>query len=714
MPAEGDNLHSSSQASAVGHYASDLEGSPGNSPGFDSDEVVNTRLQTRNRPNPLDKGNFWNHGDAPKDPSLILPRARPAPTKRETPRKRKSLAPSQNIDSESSQDPPRAPGKHQRTGWTRKRLVDSLGPSEDFTTDKYPFSALDDSQTPSHPGATLRKYHPSPEPRINRSGAMSFAELTRQPPSTSSMLRGSRVTYARQRSFLDDNPLLDSLTGGKSVTSSGSHDLSPSRPSALHTQLLHSVDDDENEKGDSKPVRSIHELRQAGEKARFCETVELILEDIEGSSNSLSERCDGYSRLCLNLLEPRFVRQFCECGFEERIVESTTEGLDMIPASLALCAYSLIFNSGSFSFVLSGRFWWKIMQIAPQLLVFDVSFTCLVDQQSTTSTAKPVRHSLRKNLQQILSAVCGDQSSNTSPRFLALYVINTFLHNLRQKVRSVEPISTSLLDQLVGLLMTNKPGKQSATQFELFSSVLSILDSSTVLSSGPWSHSQCNSFGLLSRLCWLFYPNQLDQNRRVLGLYIRVIMNITNTNSSLCKALATPELVAGLVGIVAEEFCHVPDDSPAKENSSLDIVILALGALTNVAEKSQSSRALFLMSARNSTSFFQLLLQQFSHGINSIGKAHSVSEVHKNVAIGYLSILLATLCLNEEILSQAETMLDKGLALILSTAEEFLQYHQKVEQDSYPMESRDDGGAGLSTRLEHIISSLRQHDAYHQ
>lgn len=58
-----------------------------------------------------------------------------------------------------------------------------------------------------------------------------------------------------------------------------------------------------------------------------------------------------------------------------------------------------------------------------------------------------------------------------------------------------------------------------------------------------------------------------------------------------------------------------------------------------------------------------------------------------------------------------EKSLDKGLSLILSTTEEFLQYHQKVEQDSYPMEPRDDGSAGLSARLKQIIAKL---DAYRQ
>lgn len=595
-----------------------LDGGFGDSRDSGSNPVARSRLQPKNDIRQLHGKDTWKQHQSETlgfDRSATTSPAGRGPTHRRIPSKRKSPATPSKMDSESSRDPPSMARKHQNTGRTRKRLVDSLGPSEDSTVDKFPFSAQDKYSDTSN-----RRYHPAPRSNIHRSEDASPAKIPRQPPSPSSMLRGSRVTYARQRSFLDDTSFLDSIGVDKSAAPSESHDLKPSRSSELHSRLLDSGDDDDNEKVDSKPVRSIHELRQAGENARFRETVELILEDIEDSSNSISERCDGYIRLCIKLLEPPLVRQFCACDFEERLMESTSDNLDIISASLAFCAYSLIINSGYFSLALSGRFWWKIMEISPQLLALEVDFSRLVDQHST-SIARSVRLSLRKNLPRILAAVCGEQSSNTSPCFLALSCVNMLLLHLRQKVRSVEPISTPLLARLVSLLLTN-PSEEglAAPKFDEFALVLSILDSYTVLSSGPWNHNQRNSFGLLCRLRWLLFPNEFDQTRKILGLYLRVIMNVTNADPALCKGLATPELVAGLVGIVTEEFRHVSEDSLAKENSSLNILILALGALTNLAEKNESSRAVFLMSDRDSASFFQRLLLQFSHGTHSLAK----------------------------------------------------------------------------------------------
>lgn len=623
-PTGGHNLLGRSHATRVGS-PSESNGSPRNSPDSCSGEAADTQqIELKSNPDSFYEGSTWKQRCGENlglDPTSSLP-VRQAPRKRESPLKRKNPDTSHEMGNEQSKDSLFTVTKHPTTRWTRRRLVDSLCSSEDSRVPQ------DNSQIPLHPGTHIRQRRSTSESNICAGENISFAETSRQPHSTSSMLRGSRVTYARQRSFLNDNSFLNGLKDGDLVTPSENHGLSSSRPSALHSQLMHGFEDDEDdEKSDSKPVRSIHELRQAGENARFRETVELILEDIECSSNSDSERCDGYIRLCSKLLKTEFVRQFCEYGFEQRILEITTESIDIISASLTLCAYSMIFNSGFFSFALSARFWWKIMQITPRLLHSDTNFLCLVDQQPPTSITKAVRHSLRKNLPDILSSVCGKQPSNTSPCFLGLYGINIFLQNHRQKVRSVAPISTPLLSQLIWLLVAKDEADEGATQkFELLVFGLSILDSYTVLSSEHWDHTQCNSLAMLSRLRWLLYPNQIDQDRKLLGLYIRVIMNITNADPSLCKEIATFELVAGLVGIVTKEFCHVPEDSLAKENSTLNIVILALGALTNLAEKNESSRAVFLMPGRNSTTFFQLLLQQFAFGIDSLGKVRQKKD----------------------------------------------------------------------------------------
>jgi hypothetical protein len=47
----------------------------------------------------------------------------------------------------------------------------------------------------------------------------------------------------------------------------------------------------------------------------------------------------------------------------------------------------------------------------------------------------------------------------------------------------------------------------------------------------------------------------------------------------------------------------------------------------------------------------------------------------------------------------------KGLAVILSTVKEFLQYHRKVEQD-LQAEDKANPASGFTVRLQNIVSEI--------
>ena len=52
----------------------------------------------------------------------------------------------------------------------------------------------------------------------------------------------------------------------------------------------------------------------------------------------------------------------------------------------------------------------------------------------------------------------------------------------------------------------------------------------------------------------------------------------------------------------------------------------------------------------------------------------------------------------------------KGLDMIISTAEEFLQYHQKVDQESPFLEAKVDCDSGLTTRLKSFITHIKERE----
>lgn len=83
-------------------------------------------------------------------------------------------------------------------------------------------------------------------------------------------------------------------------------------------------------------------------------------------------------------------------------------------------------------------------------------------------------------------------------------------------------------------------------------------------------------------------------------------------------------------------------------------------------------------------------------------------EVHHNVAVGYLAVLLLTLSLDSDIRSKIKNSLaPKGLAVVISTVDEFLHYHQKIEQEISPSSTQGQPGNGFLSRLQELITRVR-------
>ncbi|KAJ6179150.1 hypothetical protein N7519_009611 [Penicillium mononematosum] len=233
----------------------------------------------------------------------------------------------------------------------RRRLIDSLGitesPVETSPVVETPLESPADSQPPPDPTTPDRA---SPSPAVNECPAESHIQGS--PASVPSHLRGSRVTYARQRSFLDDLIMSEDLSTHNA--SSGPKHRSQSIQRQLNYEATSSArlivpNEDTNEDGS---VRSIHELRQAGGNARYRGAVEAIFEDIEDPQNSLTGRCNAFLQLCGKLLDTGLKRRFVECNFDKRLVDCLSMDLQVVPTILAFCAYALGSSDGHMSYVL--------------------------------------------------------------------------------------------------------------------------------------------------------------------------------------------------------------------------------------------------------------------------------------------------------------------------------------------------------------------------
>lgn len=79
--------------------------------------------------------------------------------------------------------------------------------------------------------------------------------------------------------------------------------------------------------------------------------------------------------------------------------------------------------------------------------------------------------------------------------------------------------------------------------------------------------------------------------------------------------------------------------------------------------------------------------------------------------MGYLAVLLLALCLNSSArLEVKKSLQSKGLALILSIADEFLQYHRKIEHELQPLSVHGEAG-GFPGRLQDLISQIQHSES---
>lgn len=83
-------------------------------------------------------------------------------------------------------------------------------------------------------------------------------------------------------------------------------------------------------------------------------------------------------------------------------------------------------------------------------------------------------------------------------------------------------------------------------------------------------------------------------------------------------------------------------------------------------------------------------------------------QTHTNVAFGYLSVLLSTLCLNDQARTHLRHSLPgQNLNRLLATVDEFLCHYRKVEKELCSFDTQDDPMAEFTSRLQGIVNRIK-------
>ncbi|KAJ6171636.1 hypothetical protein N7470_000703 [Penicillium chermesinum] len=390
----------------------------------------------------------------------------------------------------------------------------------------------------------------------------------------------------------------------------------------------------------------------------------------------------------------------------------------MTSAALALCVFSVSSAVRPMPYIVAKSALPKLLEISGPML--DTCETVdSVAQDPGNRVSKAVQVSVKDMLSQISPVLFLDTPiTDVSPRLVALKCLKMTLSKIQESGEPHETIPTFILRKVVDLLLaeTSPPASRnlhfSPSSAQTLTLGLSILELHTT--SRALQKEDPDFLGSLSGLQRLLQvqDSKLDSIiEDIQTLYIRVVLNVTNSNPLLCDVFATRVMITELTKVAITNFKDLTKESPPEETSALDRVILSLGALINLTEQSETSRVVFLKHTHASQTLLGQLLRLFLAHVYSTSEAHSVPELNHNVAVGYLAVLLLSLCLNAEARAEIKKQLQsRGLETVMSTVEEFQQYYRKIEQESRPSSAQEETSA-FHIRLQDLMSQIQQIEA---
>ena len=421
---------------------------------------------------------------------------------------------------------------------------------------------------------------------------------------------GTKATYARQRSYLTDDDIVES----------SAFDLPALQESAADRRSKKRAADsnvEETAEPQAPVLRSIHELRRAGGNSRLLSEIEAMMEDISNQGLvSLSVRRSRLLELVRKLQEPLFKATFADQGFGSRLIANVEHNHDSIESLLVCCVImQLLRGTSSPRVVLEMR--------SPPFIRF---LARLLNMEEDIIEVSRIRGTnMSRFAQNELVDFCGwllnsEIWSTGKPRVItaqlaSLQCLELLVRQSREAGNSDDLLPSDILRKITRLL-------EVPPQDVTFQSVgvpnialqlaVSILESCTVIDNDKtkqhiWSGRPLESIlGLLPAL----ESSGADDSESLRSLILRLYLNLTNNDPVLCQSFSRPDVLQPIFDIVILNFGRLSRDDAASK-LLLDSLILALGSLINLAEWCESVRLTAMELQHQGQSYLDLFLQLF-------------------------------------------------------------------------------------------------------
>lgn len=533
-----------------------------------------------------------------------------------------------------------------------------------------------------------------------------------------------KVTYGRQRSHLsesqlDENAIWSVPLEDASVRPAGRRLLSPvlRDNSASQEQSLELSDDEEV--SNEQTLRSVHELRAAGEARRTGFLLDTMFDDIQAATSTGSARGAAF-RLADKLLEPGFSDEFVRHG-----------------------SLSNLFNLRAFKqdqFV-SSAFAVAMLQVVPLVPIAELRgqghvSTIIGNFETLLPWSTPLMNvckAKKANMSRIhqadlnrLCRLCCARSSwesigsqHLTPRLIGLQGLEICIRRLRKAGAMYRLVTMETFSKISSMLklLVDRDGDNRTTsdigelEGRLAISAMESLSVGEFLGHGKAGTKSSETVveDIATSLPYILRSAPTMQNG-LISLALRLCLNVTTKYASSCNAFAKRDAIAAVTKLIKESFERAEQADPAKERDDIvDNLVLGLGFLTNLTEEIPECRAKFNQPSANDESELSTLLAIFQARHENAASAVTESETKINVAFGYLAVLLCSLCLDANIRAHVASVLaDSSLMMLRQAMAQFVVFHRSIDMGLDPSEEDTELNpqAAFVERLQQVLSAL--------
>ncbi|KAL5121620.1 hypothetical protein ACEQ8H_000306 [Pleosporales sp. CAS-2024a] len=507
----------------------------------------------------------------------------------------------------------------------------------------------------------------------------------------------SKLTYATSRSYLEEVNPEDGFLMCMDID----------EPRAAALQSRDSATEDEE---DASQARGKHELRRQGQNAVFEMDNMMLIDDMSVKSTTGIRRIALFE-LCAKMATTTFTHQLMESSLAPQFLRNLASNGDMIFDFAATAAGIFMLEAKPTFTVLDEIRHSELVSSMSGLLDNDMDIMKIAKSRKSNLSKLGIESVVGLRCQVMASSAWSQLSLETlSPQLAALKFLDMLVLGLREVGDQDAIMSAATLARVVdvaervaGRCMA---GKEDGNDGTVLRWVFSILEAVSLAKHKAfvWSSSMMKS------LAWLMTCACQTRKAPTVTLAVKLCMNLTNNKPKACEHFSGPRFIQALVGCIVEGARLMQQGVGAEQRIEvLDPLILSLGAMINLTEHSDQAR----LSVDDGHGLLEMLVQTFVQGTGKSNQAVSMEESQSSVAIGYLSVLMGNLCLNQSVRTRVCAQLPGGeLDMLVNKIKEFVQVHEHANRkaEEYEGDEGQETWQNYTARIMLVVKHLQSAD----